>query len=115
MNSEWPTAEDLHELAQSRPEELEALRKKEIDRLINSAPEEMQRRLRGLQFQIDCKREAHSTPMGACVAISQMMLESFSELNDALHSIQQPEENTPARRKKAEKPAKVIEFPVSAL
>ncbi|MBC6903859.1 DUF3135 domain-containing protein [Saccharophagus sp. K07] len=72
--------EYLFELAKRDPEELESWRLREIEKLINSAPETLRHRLRGLQFQIDCKRRLHPTPMGACIAISQMMMDSLLNL-----------------------------------
>ncbi|HEY7772316.1 MAG TPA: DUF3135 domain-containing protein [Marinagarivorans sp.] len=85
MQSQWPTANELIKLAQEDPDALEALRQREIDALINAAPASMQRRLRGLQFQIDAKRSISKTPMASCMAISQMMFDSVYELNDALN------------------------------
>ena len=85
MQSQWPTTDELLKLAQENPEELEALRQREIESLIDSAPASMQRRLRGLQFQIDAKRSTSKTPMAACVAISKMMFDSVYELNDVLN------------------------------
>lgn len=38
------------------------------------------RRLNGLQFQIDMIRRKHKSPMGACVAISEMMMDKLYEL-----------------------------------
>lgn len=71
-------------LAKSDPEGLERLRLDHIESLINSAPEATQRRLRGLQFQIDCQRRLHKHPMGACLSISKMMMASLQRLNEAL-------------------------------
>mgnify|MGYP000091356365 CR=1 FL=1 len=92
MKSQWPTTDQLLKLAQENPDALEALRQREIKSLIDSAPASMQRRLKGLQFQIDAKRRASKTPMAACVAISQMMFDSVYELNDALNKPSTTEE-----------------------
>src|SRR5690606_24321147 len=75
----------LRDLAERDPEELENLRLREIESLIENAPEHMRRRLRGLQFQIDCTRRLHPTPLGACIAISQIMMDSLCKLNQSLH------------------------------
>jgi hypothetical protein len=85
MKSRWPTRDELFKLAKEDPAQLESLRAQEIEALITSAPESMQRRLRGLQFQIDAKRSLSKTPMASCLAISQMMFDSVYELNNALH------------------------------
>lgn len=84
----------LHKLYQSDPDKFEQLRLNEIEKLIGSASEDQQKRLRGLQFQIDAKREIHkNSPMAVCVALSKMMHDSFeslrSHLNDAA-SIRDP-------------------------
>lgn len=84
MLDNWLEFDDLLKLANDNPEQLENWRKKQVETLISEAPEEYQRRLRGLQFQIDCERQKHSSPMGTCVAISRMMYESMDKLNQAL-------------------------------
>lgn len=81
MKSQLPSHEQLATLAKDNPEKLEALREQWINEIIESAPEEVQRRLKGLQFQIDCQRKLHKSPMGACIAISRMMNESLNQLN----------------------------------
>lgn len=75
----------LMDLARNNPAELERLRHREVENLIKNAPERLQHRLRGLQFQIDCNRRIHSNPLGACIAISRMMLDSLQELNKTIH------------------------------
>ncbi|WP_371194104.1 DUF3135 domain-containing protein [Glaciecola sp. SC05] len=71
----------LSKLYQTDPEKFEELRAKEIEALIESASSKSQTRLRGLQFQIDAQREIHkNSSLGACIAISKMMHESFEEL-----------------------------------
>lgn len=72
------------QLLQLNHDELEAFRQREVDRLINHAPPHLHRRLRGLQFQVDARRRIHTSPLGACISISQMMQESLAELHRAL-------------------------------
>lgn len=86
MKNGFPSVEQLFELAKNNPAELERLRLREVEALIAGAPPHLQQRLRGLQFQVDCKRRLHPTPMGACIAISKMMLESMEKLHHALHN-----------------------------
>lgn len=77
----------LSQLYQTDPEKFEALRLQEIENVINSAPEKSQKRLRGIQFQIDSTRSIHkNSSMGACIAISNMMHESFTKLRFHLNS-----------------------------
>ena len=85
MLKDWPSFDQLKEIAERSPEELEQFRLNEVNALIASAPEEMQQRLKGLQFQIDCKRRLHKTPLASCISISQMMQESVGRLNAVLN------------------------------
>ncbi len=109
MNRRESRIDHLFELAKNNPEELERFRQREIEALISNAPPHLQRRLRGLQFQVDCKRRLHPTPMGACVAISQMMLLSMEKLNQALHCGQHLTSNGERRSSAAD----IIRFPSS--
>lgn len=104
MKTYLPSHDQLSAIAQSDPAQLEKLRKILIEEVIESAPEETRRRLRGLQFQIDCCRKLHTNPMGACVEISRMMYESLSKLNKLMN------ESTAADQNQSE-PATVIAFP----
>lgn len=112
--SDWPSFEKLFEMAEHQPDALEAFRQKEVAALIESAPEDMQHRLRGLQFQIDCQRKLHPTPVGACIAISKMMHESLGRLHRALHSLHaENAENEPQAPPK-QSSADVIPFPAAS-
>jgi len=108
----------LSELYKTDPEKFEELRSQEIENVIKSAREKDQKRLRGLQFRIDATREIHAkSPMGACIAISKMMHESFEEmrfnlnqatgLNDPLNY--QPVQND-VERYSQDSSAQVLEF-----
>ncbi len=87
MSDNLPEFEKLRELAQNDPAQLERLRIQLCDQLIQSAPESMRRRLRGLQFQIDMERRRAKSPMAACIAISGMMHESFDKLRQAVNEV----------------------------
>lgn len=86
MNGHLPDFNTLRELAEKNPEALEELRQREVQALIEQAPEQMRRRLEGIQFQIDAKRQIASNPMDACIAVSSMMHESFNDLRMALNN-----------------------------
>jgi len=101
--SSWPDFNRLMELARQNPEELEKLRHNHVEAIINAAPEEYRRRLRGLQFHIDCKRRTHKTPLSACIDISNMMHDSLARLNRALNG-GYPEQAAPNS-------ARVLRFP----
>lgn len=81
----WPSFEQLIRMAETDPEGLEKFRLREVGNLIENSSEAYRRRLRGLQFEIDCQREIHKTPMGACIAISKMMQDSLLHLNYTLN------------------------------
>jgi len=68
-------------LAKDDPERFEAQRVNTIEAIINSSPDDMQQHLRCLQWRIDRTRELKRTPMSACIAISEMMWDSFHKLN----------------------------------
>ncbi len=109
--NDFPTVDQLINLANTNPEALEQLRKKQVESLIESAPKHLQRRLRGLQFQIDCKREIHSdSPMGSCMEITQMMMNSLQKLNEALHGYT-PQDTISDQQAQ---PTSVIPFPAAA-
>jgi len=85
MQLELPNFDVLKKMAESDPEGLEQLRQQYVNEIIDTAPEKARRKLRGLQFQIDAQRQIHTTPLAACIKISQMMYESFSELRFMLN------------------------------
>jgi len=83
-----PTFDELVTLAKENPEALETLRQQHVDTLICNAPEAFQKRLKGMQFQIDAYRKIHKdSPLGSCMKISQMMHESFTELRGLLNEV----------------------------
>jgi len=86
--TQLPNFDDLVKLAKTDPEALEAFRQQAIEDLINSAPVPHQRRLRGLQFQVDMERQKAKNPLDSCVRISRMMHDSFAKLRDALNEAQ---------------------------
>lgn len=75
-----PEFDELVQMAKNNPEQFEELRETLIEDVISSARSSSQRRLRGLQFQIDVARKKAKTPLAACIQISSMMHESFAEL-----------------------------------
>lgn len=83
---ELPDFDILMRLAQENPDELEALRDRLNCQLIESAPERMQHRLKGLLFQIDAKRRVASNPMRSCLGVYEMMHDSLLELHNALNA-----------------------------
>ncbi len=80
-----PSFDELMKLAQQDPEKLEEMRQNWVEETIASAPEIFQRRLKGLQFQIDMERQKSQNPMSSCIRISQMMHEGLANLREALN------------------------------
>ncbi|SMF35398.1 Protein of unknown function [Alteromonadaceae bacterium Bs31] len=109
--NKWPSFDQLSKMAETHPDALEQFRQKEVDALIASAPEDIQRRLRGLQFQIDCQRRLHSSPISACVAISKMMHDSVSRLHHVLNGL--TEESAPVETSAQADRGRVIPFPMA--
>ncbi|MBX9965318.1 MAG: DUF3135 domain-containing protein [Burkholderiales bacterium] len=72
------------ELARSDPAAFEEKRKQAVAALIAAAPEKHRQRLTGLQSRIDLERQRSSSALGACIRISNLMWESFAELQRAL-------------------------------
>ena len=70
IREELPGFETLRLLAETDPERLEQLRHRLTERLIANAPERSQRRLRGLQFQIEARLRLAPNPVAACIAVS---------------------------------------------
>jgi hypothetical protein len=71
---EWMT------LAKNDPDKFEEKRRKRIESFFNNVPEEKLQRLKGLQWQIDQTRKLADNPMASCIAISNMMWDSVTQL-----------------------------------
>ena len=91
-------------LYEQDPEAFEQERAKMIENTISAAPEQHQRRLRGLMFQIEAKRQAAKSPMDACVQISNMMWDQFEQLRLHLNAIASPEQLSEDELKRLQKP-----------
>lgn len=74
-------------LASSDPEGFEQLRQDKISALIERSTSQRQQRLRGLQWKIDQIRDKNKdSTMAACLAISELMWETFEHLVEVLQS-----------------------------
>lgn len=89
------------EIARTNPETFEAMRTEIIRSCIDHAPEDQQKRMRGLQWQIDCLRDQSRNPLSACLKISRMMWDTLQKLadisRDPLNPGQDMSENKPDR------------------
>ncbi len=87
MDYELPDHETLVELSEKDPEAIEKIRREATEALINRAPEVYQRRLRGLQFQIDMEVRRSKSPMESCLRVSKMMHDSMGKLRHSLNQV----------------------------
>ena len=98
MKLELPGFDTLRYLAEHDPERLELLRRTLTEQLIKRSPEESQRRLRGLQFQINARVSLAPNPIAACIAVSSMMHDALDHLQRAFFDAPEP---APAPQQKA--------------
>ena len=70
-------------LARTAPDEFEQRRRALIE--IEILRSDNVHRMRGLQWRIDIERARARNPMDACVRLSNMMWDSFIDLNHALN------------------------------
>lgn len=92
--------DDWVKLASADPDAFEIQRQRAIEAHISKAPEAQQRRLRGLQWQIDMVRDRSATPLASCIAISNMMwssVERFVRLDDEYASLRAADDTTDGR------------------
>lgn len=82
-----PSFDELKAMAAERPEELENLRKRMTDQILSDAPADRRRRLEGIVFKIDAERRRSKNPLQACIRISQMMMDSVTDLRDAVNML----------------------------
>lgn len=117
MCRSWPSFDELVQIAKEDPEQLEIIRQRRINEIIDAAPENQRARLRGLQFQVDCYRRIHKNPLASCISISKMMRDSLLELNEVLNG-KLPEHMTDRHRQrqldKNRESKNVIRFPVAS-
>lgn len=74
-------------LASTNPQKFEELRQDKISAIINRTSGQRQKRLLGLQWQIDTVREQHKdSSEAACLAISELMWQTFQQLAELLQS-----------------------------
>ena len=72
-------------LASTDPQKFEQLRHDKISAAIDRANSQRQQRLRGLQWKIDQIRNQHKdSAAAACLAISELMWETFEHLAELL-------------------------------
>lgn len=111
---EIPCYEILAQLARDDPAAYEKWRCEVIEHFIESTPVHLQRRLRGIQFRVECIRRGSRSALGATVKIYSLMWNSFIVLNDEWQALVQSSadggESLPSRRAGCGKTAQVIAF-----
>lgn len=112
---ELPSHEFLSALVRTDPQQYESLRATLIAELIESAPERLKPRLRGVQFRIDCERRLSKSALGLTIKLSSLMWASFLNLNDRLQELGRPGEASVAALESgpmrlAEPGAQILEF-----
>ena len=94
------------DLAKADPEAFEAKRAEVIEEMIRAMPAHKQHRMRCLQWKIDQVRSQCSTPMAACIKLSEMMWDSLigpGGLNETLERLRSGNYEAPPS-------ARVLEF-----
>jgi hypothetical protein len=81
---ETPSFDELLNLVKHQPSEFETLSTELCHNVIQLAPDRLKRRLAGIQFTIDLKREQTNSATATCLKLSCMMRESLLELHAAL-------------------------------
>lgn len=104
-----PSFDELKAMAAERPEELENLRKRMTDQILSDAPAERRRRLEGIVFKIDAERRRSKNPLQACIRISQMMMDSVTDLRDAVNMLGANPAAQPVQQD-APRSADIVEF-----
>ncbi len=110
MDFDWETWSNL---ARSDPAAFEQRRKQAIEALIAAAPEHQRQRLNALQCRIDLERRRSSSPLGACIRMSNLMWERFTEVQQVLNafSMRRPASSISMRMPPVES-AQIVPFPV---
>ena len=106
MAGQLPDFDTLQTMARHDPTGLERLRLRLVHELIASADPARQRRLQGLQFQIDMERRRAPNPMAACIRLSTLMRDSLLRMQQALNEPRRPTPTSVPTRV----PAKVLRF-----
>ena len=86
----------LSRVARDDPSAFEALRSEMISDFLDGVPEECQRRLRGLQFRVDCLRRLKGTPLARLLKIQALMWDSFLKMDQGLQEFVQSIHGTAA-------------------
>ena len=74
--------EYLKQLAQNDPAAFEKKRERIVRQFIESAPEDKRQMLDRVQWRVEQERNRASNPVASCIAISKMMWDALTTLNE---------------------------------
>ena len=97
-------------LAREDPERFEQLRQQKIAEMIAEVPEEIRKRMEGLQWKIDQMRQTASNPMASCIRISSLMWDTVLGEDGLVQSIESLDQAPSDGQRKEREPAKIIDF-----
>lgn len=98
------------QLAQEDPDQFEIQRQQKIEQMIESVPEEIRHRIKGLQWQIDQARTSAKNPMASCLKISSMMWDTVLGDDGLVQTIENLGKTPKHSQEKTVQNAKIIEF-----
>ena len=108
--------EDWVMLASTDPQKFEQLRHDKISAIIERTTGQRRQRLLGLQWRIDAIRNQHkNSATSACMAISELMWETFEHLSELLQAQVENDFAAPSASPQLSTPvsqANIIPFPV---
>lgn len=103
----------LMNLAKNDPEGFKVKREEMIEEYINSVPPKQQHRLRCVQWRIDQARAKAKSPLGACMAITEMMWDSFEQLNQLFLDMRNDSQNNGPANRKVPETADILPFRIA--
>jgi len=110
MRDDLPDFDTLMTLAKENPKELERIRARLTNDVFEQAPDEIKRRLHGLQFRIKMELKRAKNPNAACIKLSSMMHDSFARLNERLNSFERVTHGESNPKSETRPSAKIIPF-----
>ncbi|MFQ5659242.1 MAG: DUF3135 domain-containing protein [Gammaproteobacteria bacterium] len=78
-------------VARENPDRFESMRAALLEQMIEQSPEDIKRRMLGLQWRIDQVRNRSANPLAACLRISRMMWNSVLGDHGLLTALETPE------------------------
>ncbi len=102
--------DEMARLATEDPDGFERRREQLLAAVIEQASPDLQRRLKGLQWQVDQVRMTTSNPMASCIRISQMMWDSVLEKDGLLENLQRLHYAEQSQQQQTKQTATVVQL-----